>query len=140
MKKEPYNIKETVGYHVASTHFHMKKRLSDSFKVAGFKVSPDQWSILAYLYMREPKSQKSIAKYLEKDNASITRILDLLQKKGLLKREVSSQDRRVFLICLTTQGEKLASDLIDHVSSLGKYSPLTKDEKQTLKDLLSKLR
>lgn len=140
MNDKPYDIKETIGFHIAATHFNMRKGLTESFRQSGFNVSPDQWSILAYLYKREPKSQRDIAQYLEKDNASITRTLDILQEKGLLERQNSPEDRRVFLICLTSEGEELAAGLIQHVKNVGGESPLTREEKEILKGLLNKLR
>lgn len=140
MKIEPFDIKETLGFHIAVTHFHMRKRLAFFFKQCGFDISPDQWSVLACLSGREPMSQREIAQYLEKDTASITRIIDILQSKGLILRGNSTEDRRIFLIELTEKGQEVARELNQRIKEVGKSAKLSEEENQTLKRLLQKLR
>jgi MarR family transcriptional regulator, organic hydroperoxide resistance regulator len=61
----------------------------------------------------------------------ITRLLDRLEKRGLLKRERSTKDRRVVNTCITATGLKLLEDL---------QEPLVKAQSGQLAHMKSKLK
>ena len=50
-------------------------------------------------------SQVDLSLKAQKDTASITRMLDLLQKKDMVRRTADDMDRRKFLISLTESGQ-----------------------------------
>lgn len=76
-------------------------------KLKNYDISLDQWIILSLIYQKEGSNQKNLAKVSHKDRAAITRILNILEKKGLVKRKHSYQDKREFLIYLTNKGNDL---------------------------------
>ena len=51
-------------------------------KNAGLSITVDQWLTLNCLHENPDMSQKELAETIFKDNASITRIIELLVKKG----------------------------------------------------------
>ena len=81
------------------------------FLEQGFDITIDQWLVLNAIYEKPDITQFDIAGKVFKDTASVTRIIDLLIKKGLLKREVHSSDRRRFTLELTTEGRKLINKI-----------------------------
>ena len=52
-------------------------------------------------------TQRELGEKTSKDAPTVTRIIDLLVKKGLLRRQVSIADRRTFFIHLTKEGQAL---------------------------------
>ncbi len=58
---------------------------------------------------KEGSSQKDIAKDTFKDPAALTRMLDLLAKKGFVQRKGSKRDRRTFDVYLTVEGNRLVN-------------------------------
>lgn len=48
-------------------------------------------------------SQKELSKLTEKDQATLTRIIDLLEKKKLIQRRINEQDRRSFILHVTDE-------------------------------------
>jgi DNA-binding MarR family transcriptional regulator len=81
------------------------------FLEQGFDITIDQWLVLNAIYEKPDITQFDIAGKVFKDTASVTRIIDLLIKKGLLKREVHSSDRRRFTLELTAEGRKLINKI-----------------------------
>src|SRR6476660_6972282 len=77
----------------------------------GFDITIDQWLVLNALYEKPDITQFEIASKVFKDTASVTRIIDLLIKKGLLIREAHSLDRRRFTLELTAEGKKLITKI-----------------------------
>jgi DNA-binding MarR family transcriptional regulator len=95
----------------AAINRYMNKR----FKEAGLGITTEQWSVLTCLWERDKQTQQNISEQTFKDKASVTRLLDNLEKNGLVKRESSYKDRRINLIHLTDKGiqlEKIANGIV----------------------------
>ncbi len=93
------------GYLVESLSRNMKRFSADLFKKNKVGLTLEQFSVLMVLDENGSKHQAEIAEIMSKDNPTLTRILDLLEKKGFIKRETSHEDRRKFLLVLTRKGK-----------------------------------
>jgi DNA-binding MarR family transcriptional regulator len=69
-------------------------------------ITVDQCLLLIILNENCNYSQKEIAELIFKDNASITRIIELMVKKEYLKRKINEIDRRKFTLEITEKGKK----------------------------------
>jgi DNA-binding MarR family transcriptional regulator len=58
------------------------------------------------LVAEEVREPSAMAKALELSPSRITRILDAIESRGLVKRKVSEADRRSLPVSLTAKGEK----------------------------------
>ncbi|WP_419786138.1 MarR family winged helix-turn-helix transcriptional regulator [Pseudodesulfovibrio sp.] len=56
--------------------------------------------------------QLELAKRLGVENTAVVRVLDNLEKDGLVRREEDSSDRRAKLIYLTDEGRELAARIV----------------------------
>jgi MarR family transcriptional regulator, transcriptional regulator for hemolysin len=63
-------------------------------KAAGILITIDQWIVLKTISENPGISQREIAVNVFKDGASVTRIIELLVRKGLLSRNFDGNDRR----------------------------------------------
>jgi len=63
-------------------------------KASRIQITIDQWIVLRTIVENPGVSQKTIAETVFKDGASVTRIIELLVKKGLLLRSSGEEDRR----------------------------------------------
>ena len=87
----------------------VKQYAQQQFKQAGFDVTVDQWLVLKNLAENPQLSQTELANLVFKDHPTLTRIIDLLHKKGHVLRVQHPQDRRSFQLHLTEAGiEKVA--------------------------------
>lgn len=95
----------SIGFQLGYTY----RRATNLFlsQLKAFDITPEQWSVLNQIAISEGLNQKEVAAKADKDQPSITRILDLLEKKGLIRREVSPHDRRAFLLHITQSGKNL---------------------------------
>ena len=89
----------------------LKRELAGVFKAKGFDVTPEQWAVLSRLAEKDGLSQNDIARVTFKDNANITRIVDKLQRKGLLERKAHPSDRRTWLLYITQGGKGVIKQL-----------------------------
>jgi DNA-binding MarR family transcriptional regulator len=85
----------------------INRRMHRDFRNAGLDITPEQWSILVYLWQQDGITQKSIADATYKDKPSITRLIDNMEKQGLVKRIPDKKDRRMNKIFLTKKGAEM---------------------------------
>jgi DNA-binding MarR family transcriptional regulator len=90
---------------VASTA--IARRLQKKFNNAGLNLTIEQWSVLYHLWKKDGISQQDLCNASFRDKPSITRLVDNLEKAGLVKRVAAEKDRRINLVYLTKQGQQL---------------------------------
>src|SRR5215469_15666154 len=76
----------------------------------GFSVS--EWRVMASLAGGEAISIGRLAQISVTKQPTVTRLLDRMEAQGYVKRIPSETDRRVTLVRITPQGQKLVSELI----------------------------
>lgn len=71
----------------------------------GGKTNLNLLSIMHFLQSNIDASQLEIAKFINRDPATVTRMLDQMSKDRLIKRTPNNNDRRKWRISLTEDGE-----------------------------------
>ena len=74
--------------------FHLQKLLDANEP----NFTPEQTFLLYKLYMKDGQSQRQLADRILNDYPNITRLIDKLEKKGYVRREIAENDRRMFKI------------------------------------------
>jgi len=92
----------TIDKSIRSYRVFAQKRLREH----GYSITIDQWLILKVLMENPGIMQQEVAELVFKDNASITRIINLLVKSNYLKRTVNPKDKRKSNLKVTRAGEK----------------------------------
>ena len=86
------------------------RRLQKKFNSAGLNITIEQWSVLYHLWKQDGRSQQELCDATFRDKPSITRLVDNLEKLNLVKRVPSENDRRINLIYLTKNAQKLEEE------------------------------
>lgn len=115
----------------ARTHRHLSSK--------GLTIS--QFGVLEALYHLGPLTQKEIGQKILRSSGNITMVIDNLEKRALVARKRDKADRRVFIIHLTAEGNKLISKVFPpHATKISdEMSVLSAAEQETLGDLCKKL-
>ena len=71
-----------------------------------------QWITLMKLREGSVATASDLCRTMHYDNGSVTRLVDQLEQRGLLRRERSTEDRRVITLKLTNAGERKVNELI----------------------------
>lgn len=74
--------------------------------LARFEVSAAQFVVIASLAMGEADSASQLCKGISYDAGAMTRMIDRLESKGLIRRRRDADDRRLVNIELTEQGKE----------------------------------
>lgn len=76
-------------------------------RLAPHGVTPVQYGLLRVLSERDGQNGAELGERLQLDSATITGLLDRLERAGLIERRADDQDRRVNRIFATAQARKL---------------------------------
>ena len=99
-------IKEIAVY-VNILNSRIKKCFFDKLQENGINITPEQFLVLDILWEKQSLSQQNIADIIQKDKNSVTKIIDSLEKKQLVRRVVDTKDRRINKIELTDEALSL---------------------------------
>lgn len=95
---------ESLHYLIMANQMLIQKALLERLKNTGLTIG--QPKILDYLKDHNGSNQKEIAKACFLEAGSLTTILNKMEEKGLIKREILNGNRRSFHIFLTDEGKK----------------------------------
>lgn len=128
-----YTIEQTIKEYRKISQKNISQIVSD--------ITVDQCLLLIILDKNATYSQKEIAELIFKDNASITRIIELMVQKKYLIRKINESDRRKFKLELTEKGKKTIKLLtpIIHKNRQDALEGLSKNEIELLDKLLAKI-
>ena len=87
-------LNDIIFYHMDKAIKTYRQFAQKQLKKAGLNLTIDQWLVLKTINDNKDVSQRDIAVAVFKDEASVTRIIELLVKKGLLTRNFHATDRR----------------------------------------------
>jgi DNA-binding MarR family transcriptional regulator len=86
-------------------------------------ITIDQCLVLIILNKDAKISQNELANLIFKDNASITRMIELMVKKDFLNRTIHKEDRRKFNLEITEKGKKTI-ELINPIIKINRKTAL----------------
>ena len=104
-------------------------------------LTVSQFGVLEVLYHKGALCQRDIASKILKSTGNITMVMDNLEKRGLVRRERTAEDRRYFTIHLTEAGQSVIAEVFPRVMSaiIGEMKILDESEQEELGRLCRQL-
>lgn len=124
--RTPVGINRLLGYYL---------------KEANIPLSKEQWSIMAVLWKNDGCTQQVLADATFRDRPGTTRLLDFLEKEGLVKRRENKADRRTNLIYLTAKGAALEKPVFQALKKTIETATrgISQDELQTIRKTFARI-
>jgi DNA-binding MarR family transcriptional regulator len=110
---ETYSAEDSVGFLIASLRTRIFKAVDIEMGKLGFTSA--QWPILRLVATGATPTAADLCRQLNYDTGSMTRMLSRLERKGVIVRKPSDEDRRVIRLHITPAGRKLFPKLRDVV-------------------------
>ena len=101
------NNEKSIGYAIGKTNWYLKTLLNKLLREEKCGITNEQWLVLKVIDANPAMSQTEISEKCQKDKTNITRIIDLLEKKGCIERQKDDRDRRMYRIHATDEGQKV---------------------------------
>lgn len=135
-----YEWQSSTGHLIANLHHSMRRALDVELARLG-DVSSAQWIVMMMLTHEDEVTAADLAKRLNYDPGSMTRLLDRMQEKDLIQRSRATGDRRRIRIELTAAGRELAPSLPTAAINVINQSlkGFTPEEHQLLNGLIKRM-
>lgn len=106
---EPFNLDIRLVFAILNGKVSaaINRKLSRNFRQNGLRITPEQWTVLLFLWEKDGVTQQELCNATFKDKPSMTRLIDNMERQHLVVRISDKQDRRTNLIYLTKDGKEL---------------------------------
>ena len=106
-------------------------------ELAGQRLTSSQFGVLEALFHLGPLCQGELAGKLLRSGASVTSVVEGLEKRGLVIRQRTEEDKRFVRVALTGKGRKLIQEIFPaHARTAARiFSILTAEEQAELRRL-----
>ena len=101
------NFQESLGSLLSKANIYTRAYFNLLIKNKSLNITIEQWVLLSIVSQNPGITQTEIAKIGLKDKTNVMRILDVLEKNKLIVRQSDKNNRRIFKIYLTSNGEKI---------------------------------
>lgn len=132
-------LPQLIGYNLRCAQVALFQHFSRSFD--GTEISPPQLGTMILIEANPGISQSAVAGALRFDRSTLVQIIDRLEDRSLVVREVSPNDRRSHALQLTVNGAKMLTDLkqraLAHEADIA--HSLSADDRESLVRLLSQI-
>ena len=85
----------------------INRKLYRNFRLNGLEMTPEQWTVMIYLWEKDGVTQQELCNATFKDKPSMTRLIDNMERLHLVVRISDKKDRRNNLIHLTKTGKDI---------------------------------
>lgn len=132
-------LNETLIFSINKVSVILRKFISTMLIESEFNINYEEFLILLNLYEIKQCSQSKMSKKILKSRARVTRILDALIIKGYIEKKVFENDKRNFILYLTSEGKLIISEILPLINksiNISLQNTSTNDLNITLKTLL----
>ncbi len=138
------DIDNKVGFQLHKLDMEMKKLMDSCMRAAGYdEVTLTHGWILKYLYDSRDKEiyQRDIEKHFSIGRSTVTTIIQLMEKRDLIRRESVECDARLKKVMLTEKGYQHHYHVVANINVMHKkmMEGITQEEKETLLRITEKI-
>jgi len=135
------NIEDVILFQIDRTSKISKIYSQREFDKKKLGITVDQWVLLKIIDEAQPISQRELADKSKRDPASITRTLDILEKKDIVIRKAIPGNRRQYHVELTSHGSHFVKENMKMIGRHRKTSikGISEKELNLLKSMLQKI-
>ena len=98
-------LKSRIGMKLVRVGKMVRAIANQKFVKANYEITPEQFTVLTAILDHDGLYQRQISALTLKDRPNITRIINILENKGLVTRTPDINKRKVFKINITEKGK-----------------------------------
>lgn len=98
-----------IGNAIVASGRAIKVHNLELYSKHGFEITPEQYLVLNMIKDDENLSQNKLCELLYKDKSNMTRLISVLEEKGLIVKEPA--DKQANIIRITDKGRKLRAEI-----------------------------
>jgi MarR family transcriptional regulator, organic hydroperoxide resistance regulator len=106
------DLKRALPFVIHACYQQLRSVTYKEFLEHGLELTPEQWVVLVELWRKDGQSQSVLAELTLRDKPTMSRILDTMERGGLVVRQADEADARTKLVKLTRVGKGLQQKLV----------------------------
>jgi DNA-binding MarR family transcriptional regulator len=106
------NLERALPFLIHACYQQIRSVTYKEFLGQGLELTPEQWIVLVELWEKDGQSQSALSERTLRDRPTMSRILDTMEKTGLVARSVDEHDARSRRVLLTRTGKSLQAKLV----------------------------
>lgn len=110
-----YKLQDSIGYLLRNLTQQVSREVEK--RMAEHGLTDAQWKPLLFIRQGRGDTAADLARSTCIDTGAVTRMLDRIEDKALVRRVRSEQDRRIVKLELTDEGCRLADEVVPEVLS-----------------------
>jgi MarR family transcriptional regulator, organic hydroperoxide resistance regulator len=133
---------DRIIYNITEAQRSLMAHLKDRLSAEGLSITVVQAGMLFLLNQQDGRTMTELSRLLFTENSSMTRLVDRMEKAGLVQRQTDPQDRRTLIISITEAGRKqsvAAKKIVKGVNEEIKTN-LSAEELEIFKKVLGRLK
>ena len=134
-----FDIRDSLGYLVS----HVRQEWIGALEVElkPFDLTAAQYIVIVNVGSSRAETPVDLCRVMQYDTGAMTRLLDRIEAKGLVRRAAHGADRRCVVVELTDAGHELYPKLLQVVMDMNKRAlkGFTRDEAALLEKLLKRV-
>lgn len=103
---------QSIGYLIRDNHRSFSRLLAS--RIAAEEVTVGMWYFLRALWEEDGMTQRELSRRIGAVEPAAVTALDLMERRGLVRRDSDPRDRRRRLVYLTTKAKRLRSRLLPY--------------------------
>lgn len=141
MNDQKYILNDSIGYLAGRVKRELTRLLARNLCDAGGEITAEQFRLLMMLWLEDGRNQQDLADLYGKDKTSIARMLQTMERHGLIVRVPDEKDKRNNLLYITQRGLEIRARLFPALqSSLQETEAgIGAEELETCKSVLRKM-
>lgn len=130
-----------IGGLIGRTSHKMRLLIDKVFHKNNIDLNFEQFMLLKCLSFNDGINQQELSEITDRNKATVARLVSKIEKKNLILRINSKEDKRVNNIYLTNMGKEMLVDIKPHVDTINDalVNSIAEDEFDKLKLILNKL-
>lgn len=111
-------LDHALGFRIYRANQLFRTALYRLFRASGREITPEQWIVLVELWQRDGQTQTELGEATLKDKATLSRILTVMEREGLVVRRPDPGDGRGRLVHATPEARKLRAPWVARTREL----------------------
>lgn len=117
MRDRTYQAQESLGFLTITTNRLMSAFLRKQLVESGIDLTAEQWGVLSMLWERGSIAQEELAYFVCVDKSSMSRVLDVMERRGLVTRRRDPGDARRKILFPTPAAERFKTPCYEVAAS-----------------------
>lgn len=138
-KSRAFDVRDSLGYLVSSVRQQFIEALEVELKPLDLTAA--QYIVIINVGSGRAQTPVHLCRLLQYDTGAMTRLIDRIEAKGLIRRVAHGADRRCVALEMTPSGHELYPRLLQIVVAMNKLAlkGFTREEVQNLEEMLRRV-